>query len=149
MSQAQAPRSTFDPIALAASVAAIAAGGTASNAAPAKDRATVYLGIGTLRDGVDPHSDTFNPATDLINLPQMTGLDNMRPDDRKAGTQEFANQQAERNEFLEDLKAQALASMEPGETKIVPLYVTVYRKKDDVVAEVAPTSRAKTSFFGG
>jgi hypothetical protein len=142
-----APRSTFDPVALAASVAAIAGGATAS-AAPSKDRATVYLGIGTLRDGADPHSPDFDPAKDLINLPQMTGLDNMRADDRKAGTVEFANQQAERNEFLEDLKAQALSSMEPGETKIVPLYVTVYRKKDDVVADVAAVAaRPKTSFF--
>ena len=142
------PRSTFDPAVIAASMNALAqAGGAAATAAPVKDRATIYLNIGTLRDGVDPTSEDFDPARDLINLPQMTGLDNMNPDTRKAGTVEFANQQAERNEFLEDLKLEALSKMEPGQTVVLPLYVTVYRKKDDVVA-TPPANRQKKSFIG-
>ena len=143
-----APRSTFDPAVIAASMTALAqAGGAAATTAPAKDRATIYLNIGTLRDGVDPTSEDFDPSRDLINLPQMTGLDNMNPDTRKAGTVEFANQQAERNEFLEDLKLEALSKMEPGQTVVLPLYVTVYRKKDDVVA-TPPANRQKKSFIG-
>ena len=142
------PRSTFDPAVIAASMNALAqAGGAAATAAPVKDRATIYLNIGTLRDGVDPTSEDFDPARDLINLPQMTGLDNMNPDTRKAGTVEFANQQAERNEFLEDLKLEALSKMEPGQTVVLPLYVTVYRKKDDVVATPL-ANRQKKSFIG-
>lgn len=143
------PRSTFDPAMIAASMNALAnaGGSTTNNVVPIRDRATVYLNIGTLRDGVDPTSEDFNPATDLINLPQMTGLDNMNPDTRKAGTVEFATQQAERNEFLEDLKLEALSKLEPGQTVVLPLYVTIYRKKDDVVA--APvTGRKKQSFIG-
>ncbi len=146
---ATAPRSTFDPAVIAASMNALAnaGGNAANNVVPIRDRATVYLNIGTLRDGVDPHSESFDPAKDLINLPQMTGLDNMNPDTRKAGTVEFATQQAERNEFLEDLKLEALSKMEPGQTVVLPLYVTIYRKKDDVVA--APvTGRKKQSFIG-
>ena len=146
---ATAPRSTFDPAVIAASMNALAnaSGNAANNVVPIRDRATIYLNIGTLRDGVDPHSESFDPAKDLINLPQMTGLDNMNPDTRKAGTVEFATQQAERNEFLEDLKLEALSKMEPGQTVVLPLYVTIYRKKDDVVA--APvTGRKKQSFIG-
>jgi hypothetical protein len=146
---ATAPRSTFDPAVIAASMNALAnaGGNAANNVVPIRDRATIYLNIGTLRDGVDPHSESFDPAKDLINLPQMTGLDNMNPDTRKAGTVEFATQQAERNEFLEDLKLEALSKMEPGQTVVLPLYVTIYRKKDDVVA--APvTGRKKQSFIG-
>lgn len=134
--------------ALTASLAGLAAiSGNQSTAAPAKDKATIYIGVGTLRDGADVNSETFDPATDLINLPQLTGLDNMNPDTRKAGTVEFATQQAERNEFLEDLKAEALSKMAPGETKIVPLYVTIYRKKDDVVAAAPVAGRVKQSFL--
>ncbi len=143
------PRSTFDPAVIAASMNALASvgGNAANNVVPMRDRATIYLNIGTLRDGVDPQSKDFNPATDLINLPQMTGLDNMNPDTRKAGTVEFATQQAERNEFLEDLKLEALSKMEPGQTVVLPLYVTIYRKRDDVVA--APVvGRKKQSFIG-
>lgn len=143
------PRSTFDPAVIAASMNALASvgGNAANNVVPMRDRATIYLNIGTLRDGVDPHSESFDPAKDLINLPQMTGLDNMNPDTRKAGTVEFATQQAERNEFLEDLKLEALSKMEPGQTVVLPLYVTIYRKKDDVVA--APVvGRKKQSFIG-
>ena len=142
-----APRSTFDPSAMAASMAALAQAGTSTNVVPMRDRATVYLNIGTLRDGVDPHSEDFDPAKDLINLPQMTGLDNMNPDTRKAGTVEFATQQAERNEFLEDLKLEALSKMEPGQTVVAPLYVTIYRKKDDVVAAAPVVGRKKQSFI--
>jgi hypothetical protein len=143
------PRSTFDPAVIAASMNALANVGAngANNVVPIRDRATIYLNIGTLRDGVDPQSEDFNPATDLVNLPQMTGLDNMNPDTRKAGTVEFANKQAESNEFLEDLKLEALSKMEPGETRVLPLYVTIYRKKDDVVA-TPPANRQKKSFIG-
>lgn len=144
-----APRSTFDPAVIAASMNALASAGAAAsnNVVPIRDRATVYLNIGTLRDGVDPHSEDFDPAKDLINLPQMTGLDNMNPDTRKAGTVEFATQQAERNEFLEDLKLEALSKMEPGQTVVLPLYVTIYRKKDDVVAAAPVAGRKKQSFI--
>ena len=142
MANTSAPRSGFDPKALAASLGKAPASNTAaSNDTP---RATVYLGVGVLRDGVD--TDNIDPAKDIINLPQMQGLDNMKPDDRRASTQEFADQQAERNDLLEDLVSQALSTMEPGETRIVPLYVTVYRKKDEVVAAPA-TKRERVSFF--
>lgn len=143
-----APRSTFDPALIAAAIGNGLSQAN-SNVVPmaAKDRATIYLNIGTVRDGVDPHSESFDPAKDLINLPQMTGLDNMRPDERKAGTVEFATQQAERNEFLEDLKLEALSKMEPGQTVVLPLYVTIYRKKDDVVAAAPVAGRTKQSFI--
>lgn len=144
----QTPTSTlrpdFNPAALAASLAAVT--GAAGAAAPAKDKATVYLAIGTLRDGVDISSDDFDPAKDLINLPQMQGLDNMRPDDRKANTQEFADLQAEQNDFLQDLKEQALATLQPGERRVIPVYVTVYRVKDQVVAQ-PKAERTKRQFL--
>lgn len=138
------PVSGFNASALAASMAALTGGATA--AAPAKDKATVYLAIGTLRDdsiGVD-HKD-FDPSKDLINLPQMQGLDNMREDDRKANTQEFADTQAESNDFLNDLKEQCLATLEPGERKVIPVYVTVYRVKDQITAQ-PKAERVKRQF---
>lgn len=142
-----APVSTFDPRQVAATMAAL---GAASVAAPAtaKEKATIYLAIGTLRDEeIAPGDEGFDPNKDLINLPQMQGLDNMRPDDRKAGTTEFATTQAESNDFLNDLREQALATLAPGERKIVPFYVTVYRKKDEVVAEAPATPRPRRSFL--
>lgn len=143
-----APKSSFNPAALAAqlgktggNVTSIHGGDT--NTTP---KATVYLAVGVLRDGVNP-DDGIDPSTDLINLPQMQGLDNMKPDDRRASTQEFADQQAERNDLLQDLVEQCLSTLQPGETRMLPLYVTVYRKKDEVVA--APSKpRTRTSFFG-
>lgn len=141
-----APRSDFNPALLAASMAALTgAAGTA--AAPAKDKATVYLAIGTLRDDERaPHTvDDFDPSKDLINLPQMQGLDNMREDDRKANTQEFADTQSESNDFLNDLKEQVLATLEPGERRVIPVYVTVYRVKDQVVAQ-PKAERVKKQF---
>jgi len=126
----------FDPALLAASMAALG-GANSTTAAPAKEKATLYLAIGTVRDGVDDTTG-FDPKTDLINLPQLIGLDNMRPDDRRAGTQEFADEQAEKNEFLADLVEQALATMEPGEIRTMPFVVTIYRKKDEVVAAPKP-----------
>jgi hypothetical protein len=141
-----APVSTFDPRAAALAMAAL--GSQTTTAAPAKDKATIYLAIGTLRDdSIAPGEEGFDVNTSLINLPQMQGLDNMNPDTRKAGTVEFANSQAESNDFLEDLKAQALATMEPGERRILPLYVSIYRKKDEVVAEAPATPRVRKSFL--
>lgn len=141
-----APRSGFNPAALAASL------GQSAKSVPAETsntpKATIYLGVGVLRDGVDINDENYviDAAKDLINLPQMQGLDNMKPDDRRASTQEFADQQAERNDLLEDLIQQCMATLEPGETRILPLYVTVYRKKDEVVA--APrAARTSKSFF--
>lgn len=137
----------FDPAILAASLNALGASTTTTAAAPAKDKATLYLAIGCLRDPDAPEGSEFNAKTDLVNLPQLFGLDNMKPDDRRAGTQEFADEQAEKNAFLQDLTEECLASMEPGEIRVLPLYVTVYRKKDDVVA--APvTQRVRRSFLG-
>ena len=144
MTATNAPRSGFDPKALAASLGKGAAATTGTTASDTP-KATVYLGVGVLRDGAD--HENIDPAKDIINLPQMQGLDNMKPDDRRASTQEFADQQAERNDLLEDLVAQTLGTLEPGETRIIPMYVTVYRKKDEVVAAPA-TKRERTSFFG-
>ena len=141
-----APISGFNPSALAASMAAIA-GSATTTAAPAKDKATVYLAVGVLRDGVDIDAESFDPSKDLINLPQMQGLDNMRPDDRKAGTVEFANTQAESNDLLADLKEQALATLQPGERKVIPFYVTVYKVKEQVVAEAPAAPRAPRKFL--
>ena len=143
---ANTPVSAFDPAAIARTMAAIGSNGTVGNTAPAKPMATIYLAIGTLRDGADIESEDFDPAADLINLPQMQGLDNMNPDTRKASTQEFADIQAESNDFLEDLKTQALATMEPGERRVLPLYVTVYKVKDQVVAQ-PKARRTQRSFF--
>lgn len=141
-----APISGFNPSALAASMAAIANAGPA--AAPTKDKATVYLAVGVLRDGVDVDSADFDPSKDLINLPQMQGLDNMNPDNRKAGTVEFANTQAESNDLLADLKEQALATLQPGERKVIPFYVTVYKVKEQVVADAAAVApRAPRKFL--
>ena len=147
MTTTTAPRSTFSPAALAASMAALT-GGTSAAAAAAgtsdtKEKASIYIAVGILRDeniGVDHQH--FDPSRDLINLPQMQGLDNMRPDTRKAGTVEFANNQAESNDLLDDLKDQALASMQPGERKIIPFYVTLYKVKEEVVA-ATPVERVK------
>lgn len=141
-----APVSSFDPAAVARTMAALSGAGVSANAPQTKDKATIYLAIGTLRDGVDIEAEGFDPATDLINLPQMQGLDNMNPDTRKAGTQEFADAQAESNDFLADLKEQALATMQPGERRIVPFYVTIYKVKDQVVAQ-PQAARTKRSFF--
>ena len=139
-----APASRFDPAALAAQLGKGAAvGSTTTSDTP---KATVYLGVGVLRDGVDIDSPDFDPSKDIINLPQMQGLDNMKPDDRRASTQEFADQQAERNDLLEDLVAQTMGTLEPGETRVIPFYVTVYRKKDEVVAAPAKT-RERKAFF--
>lgn len=153
MTQA-AQRPAFDPTAIAATMAALA-GGTgpaSSSAAPAaKEKATIYLAIGFIRDGVDISSADFDPSRDIINLPQLTGLDNMNPDTRRAGTQEFADRQAESNDLLEDLTQEALATLEPGQTRILGmspngLVVSLYRKKDEVVA--APKAkRQKRSFL--
>lgn len=140
-----APISTFNPAALAASMAAISA--TTAAAAPVKEKATVYIAVGVLRDGVDPEAEGFDPTKDLINLPQMQGLDNMNPDTRKAGTVAFATEQQESNDLLADLKEQALASMEPGERKVIPFYVTIYKVKDQVVAEAPATPRVKRQFL--
>lgn len=141
-----APISGFNPSALAASMAAIANAGP--TAAPTKDKATVYLAVGVLRDGVDIDAEGFDPSKDLINLPQMQGLDNMNPDNRKAGTVEFANTQAESNDLLADLKEQALATLQPGERKVIPFYVTVYKVKEQVVADAAAVApRAPRKFL--
>lgn len=141
---ASAPR--FDPAVLAASMAALGGASAPAAAAPQKEKASIYLAFAQLRDGADTNNP--DPVKDFITLPQMTGLDNMNPDTRRAGTQEFANEQAERNEFLEDLIEQAMATLQPGETRLIPLYVTIYRKKDEVVAApVEARARTKTSFF--
>jgi hypothetical protein len=140
-----APISGFNPSALAASMAAIAGAGT--TAAPAKEKATVYIAVGVLRDGVDIDAEGFDPSKDLINLPQMQGLDNMKPDERKAGTVAFATEQQESNDLLADLKEQALASMQPGERKIIPFYVTVYKVKEPVVAEAPAAPRTPRKFL--
>lgn len=146
----QAPKSSFDPVAVARTMEALqglSGNGTAGNSdKPTTPKATIYIAIGTPRDGADIESEDFDLATDMINLPQMQGLDNMNPDTRKAGTQEFADQQALSNDFLEDLREQALATMQPGERRLLPLYVTVYKVKDQVVAQPAP-KRQKRSFF--
>lgn len=134
----------FDPKALAAKLGAGAATGSTNESTTPK--ATLYLGVGILRDGVDINADDFDPAKHIINLPQMQGLDNMKPDDRRASTQAFANEQAERNELLADLIEQSLGTLEPGESRVIPFYVTVYKKKDEVVAEPAP-ARERKSFF--
>jgi hypothetical protein len=144
---ASAPR--FDPAVLAASMAALgqtASGSLASAAPTPKEKASIYLAFAQLRDGADTSNP--DPVKDFITLPQMTGLDNMNPDTRRAGTQEFANEQAERNEFLQDLIEQSLSTLAPGETRLIPLYVTIYRKKDEVVAApVEARKREKISFF--
>jgi hypothetical protein len=142
---ASAPR--FDPAVLAASMAALGQAAGATTAAPAtKEKASIYLAFAQLRDGADTSNP--DPVKDFITLPQMTGLDNMNPDTRRAGTQEFANEQAERNEFLQDLIEQSLSTLAPGETRLIPLYVTIYRKKDEVVAApVEARKREKISFF--
>lgn len=140
---ATAPKAQgFDPKALAAKLGT----GAAATTETTTPKATLYLGVGVLRDGVDPSSPDFDPSKDIINLPQMQGLDNMKPDDRRASTQAFANEQAERNELLADLIEQSLGTLEPGESRVIPFYVTVYKKKDEVVAEPAAT-REKKSFF--
>lgn len=140
-------RPVSDIAALSASLAGLAS--TAATAAPAKDKASIYLSVGALRDGVQIDSPTFDASKDLVTLPQMIGLDNMNPDTRRAGTVEFANQQAERNDFLTDLVEQSMATLTPGETRILPFYVTIYRKKDEVVADTAVVAaRPKVSFFG-
>ena len=142
-----APKSTFNPTALAASLSTATHSAGANTADTSNTpKANVYLAIGVLRDDVD--MENINPATDLINLPQMQGLDNMKPDTRKASTQEFADQQAERNGLLQDLVEQCLTTLQPGETRMIPLYVSVYRKKDEIEAAPAKT-RTRVSFFGG
>ena len=136
-------RPTFNAGALAASLQALTGGATTTPAADVKEKAQVYVAVGVLRDeaiGIE-HKD-FDASKDLINLPQMQGLDNMRPDTRKAGTVEFATSQAESNDLLEDLKEQALANMQPGERKIIPFYVTLYKVKEEVVATL-PAERVK------
>jgi hypothetical protein len=119
MTQAAA-RPVYDPNVIASTMAALAGGAAANGpAAVTKEKATIYLGVGYLRDGVDISSPDFDPARDIINLPQLTGLDNMNPDTRRAGTQEFADRQADSNGLLEDLSGEALATMVPGETRIL------------------------------
>lgn len=149
--QNQAPN--YDPKALSASLAALSAGNNnAPTSAPAKDKATVYVAVGFLReDAPDINSEDFDPMKHIINLPQLQGLDNMNPDTRKAGSTEFAERQADSNELLEDLTSQALATLEPGQTRILGvcpngLVVSIYRKKDEIVAQ-PKAERTKRNFF--
>jgi hypothetical protein len=139
------PRSSFNPAALAASLGAgISSAATTEQSSTKGPPATIYIAIGELREGVDINAEgfEFDPVKHLNNLPQMQGLDNMKPDERKASTQEFADQQAERNDFLSNLVENALTTMQPGETRLVNLYVTLYRKKEEVVAApVQPRQR--------
>lgn len=152
--QTQNNNPQYDAEALAASLKALSGGNTTSGttSAPAKDKATVYIAVGFLRDDApDMNSDDFDPIKHIINLPQLQGLDNMNPDTRKAGSTEFAERQADSNELLEDLTAQALASLEPGQTRILGvapngLVVSIYRKKDEIVAQ-PKAERVKRSFF--
>lgn len=145
----QAPKSSFDPAAYAAAMQQSgSAYGSSAATAPAKEKATVYLQIGTPRDDLPEDATAEMVIENLINLPQLIGLDNMKHDERKASTQAFADEQAERNEFLDDLVEEALSTLEPGETRIIPLYVTLYRKKDDVVA-APPKKRVKRSYLNG
>lgn len=140
----------FDSAAMAAAMAAVAGGNTNTTAAPASEKASIYLAVGFVRDGAD--LSALNPKEDIINLPQLIGLDNMKPDTRKAGTQAFADEQAEKNEILADLVEEAMKTLEPGEIKVLGcdpnsgLIVTVYRKKDEVVAQVA-AKRTKRTFL--
>lgn len=145
MTASNAP--TFDAAKLLANMAALTNTNTSAGAAApaAKDKATIYLAIGCLKNPDQDMSD-FDPTRDLTNLPQLIGLDNMNHDTRRAGTQQFADEQADKNGFLDDLVEQALATMEPGETRVTNFIVTLYRKKDDVVA-AAPVARVKRQFI--
>lgn len=138
----------FDPAQLAASFAKLNGAGTQPGAAaPAKDKATIYLAVGIIREEATSKSaEEFDPKTDVINLPQLIGLDNMNHDTRRAGTVEFATEQAEKNALLDDLVADAMAKLAPGETRTLPFVVTIYRKKDEVVAEL-PAKRTVSTFL--
>lgn len=143
----------YDPAALAASMAALAgAGASTGTTAPAKDKATIYVAVGFLNDDApEVSSPDFDIMKHVTNLPQLQGLDNMSYDTRRAGNTEFAERQAASNELLDDLKAQALASLEPGQSKIIAvapngLVVSIYRRKDDIVAQ-PKADRPKRDFF--
>lgn len=139
----------FDPKAMAAAMSAVA-GAATQPAGVTTEKASIYLAIGYVREGVD--LSALDPKTDIINLPQLIGLDNMKPDTRRAGTQAFADEQAEKNDLLSDLVEESLKTLEPGEIRVLGcdqdsgLIVTIYRKKDEVVAAV-PAKRAKRTFL--
>ena len=146
----------YDAKALAASMAALAgpSGAGAKDSAPAKDKASIYVCVGFLRDDApEIDSPDFDAMKHIINLPQLQGLDNMAHDTRRAGNTEFAERQQDSNDLLDDLKAQALASLEPGQTRIIGvctngLVVSIYRRKDEVVAQ-PKADRPTRNFFGG
>lgn len=104
-------------------------------------KAEILLAIGELREGAPtPHDEGFDAKEHVVNLPQMWGLDNMRPDTRKASTPEFAAKQADSNDFQEDLSADLLAKMQPEDLIVLAFdpktrfVVTAYRKKEEIVA---------------
>lgn len=141
----------FNPATVAAVAQQMATSGAAIGTAANKQPATLFLAIGFVRDGVDLNQP-IDPKQDIVNLPQLIGLDNMKPDDRRASTQEFADEQAEKNDMLADLVEQSLATLEPGEIRVLGcdpasgLIVTIYRKKDEIVAAPRPKAARRTFF---